>query len=249
MVASLQKTAHLKPVLPDDTTLCRHKKSLAAQIPTGLPKAPSTCGADSTGNKALGDGDWQARQHGIQGRHRWRKVHLARDTATPDIRAVKFTPSRDGDAPVLPELRDHFPTGEEIGPLTTDGAHDMRRCHKGSIPRQAPVIILIRKNGRPWTADCPAALARSETLHATGHDGGAFWQLWTAYHVRSRIRARMRCLWTFGEAISAKDPDRQTAEIQIRIVLMNRFCALGTAEINHPCGLMLTGKAALRRQA
>jgi hypothetical protein len=31
--------------------------------------------------------------------------------------------------------------------------------------------------------------------------------------------------------IAARDPDRQTAEIQIRIALMNRFSALGTAEI------------------
>ena len=41
----------------------------------------------------------------------------------------------------------------------------------------------------------------------------------------------MRCLKAFGERISARDPDSQTAEIQIRIALMNRFSALGTAEI------------------
>ena len=35
----------------------------------------------------------------------------------------------------------------------------------------------------------------------------------------------------FGERIAARDPDRQTAEIQIRIALINRFNALGTAEI------------------
>jgi hypothetical protein len=34
-----------------------------------------------------------------------------------------------------------------------------------------------------------------------------------------------------GERIAATDPDRQTAEIQIRAALMNRFSALGTAEI------------------
>ena len=38
-------------------------------------------------------------------------------------------------------------------------------------------------------------------------------------------------LKAFGERIAARDPDRQTAEIQIRIALMNRFSALGTAEI------------------
>ena len=41
----------------------------------------------------------------------------------------------------------------------------------------------------------------------------------------------MRCLKAFGERISASHPDRQTAEIQIRVALMNRFSALGTAEI------------------
>ena len=37
------------------------------------------------------------------------------DTATSDIRAVEFTPSSDGDSPVLPELLDQIPGGEEIG--------------------------------------------------------------------------------------------------------------------------------------
>ena len=41
----------------------------------------------------------------------------------------------------------------------------------------------------------------------------------------------MRCLKSFGDRIAAKDPDRQTAEIHIRIALMNRFSALGQAEI------------------
>ena len=41
----------------------------------------------------------------------------------------------------------------------------------------------------------------------------------------------MRCLTSFGERIAARDPDRQTAEIHIRIALMDRFNALGTAEI------------------
>jgi hypothetical protein len=41
----------------------------------------------------------------------------------------------------------------------------------------------------------------------------------------------MRCLKAFGERIAARDPDRQTAEIHIRVALMNRFNALGTTEI------------------
>ena len=40
----------------------------------------------------------------------------------------------------------------------------------------------------------------------------------------------MRCLKAFGERISARDPDRQTAEIQIRVALINCFNALDAAE-------------------
>jgi hypothetical protein len=41
----------------------------------------------------------------------------------------------------------------------------------------------------------------------------------------------MRCLNACGERIAARDPDSQTAEIQIHVALINRFNALGTAEI------------------
>lgn len=41
----------------------------------------------------------------------------------------------------------------------------------------------------------------------------------------------MKCLKAFGERIASSDPDRQTAEIQIHIAIMNKYNALGTAEI------------------
>lgn len=72
---------------------------------------------------------------------------------------------------------------------------------------------------------------RSDTLRATRHYGRAFRKHWTGYHARSRIEAKMRCLKAFGERIATRDPNRQTAEIQIRISLINRFNTLGTAEI------------------
>jgi len=169
------------------------------------------------------------------------------DTARSDIRAVEFTPSRDGDSPVLPDLFDQIPQGEELGTVTADGAYDTRRCHSAIIARDAvPIIpiIPIRKNARAWKEDCPAAITRNETLRATRHYRRAFWKRWTGYHARRRIEANplmvcrqttagqwMRCLKASGERIAARNPDRQTAEIHIRVALMNRFNALGTAEI------------------
>ena len=231
MVASLLKLAELDWAVPDYTTLCRRQKTLVVQIPYRRADGPLNLLVDSTGIKFLGDGEWQARKHGVQGRRQWRKVHLAIDTATSDIRAVEFTPSREGDSPVLPDLLAQIPDDEDIGTVTADGAYDTRRCHSAIIARGGTAIISIRKNGRPWKEDCPAAKARNETLRATRHYGRAFWKRWAGYHTRSRAEARIRGLKSFGERIAARDPDRQTAEIHIRVALMNRFNALGTAEI------------------
>ena len=66
---------------------------------------------------------------------------------------------------------------------------------------------------------------------ASRHLGRALWKRWTGYHVRSRIEAQMRRLKCFGERIASRDPDRQAAEIHTRVALLNRFSALGRAEI------------------
>ncbi len=186
---------------------------------------------DSTGVKIRGDGEWQVRKHGPGRRRQWRKVHLAMDAATGDIRAVEVTPSRDGDSPVLPDLLDQIPQDEPVGTVTADGAYDTRRCHAAIIERGATAIIPIRKNGRPWKEDCPAARARNEILRTSRHFGRALWKRLTGYHARSRAEAKMGCLKSFGDRLMARDPDRQTAEIHTRIALMNRFSALGRAEI------------------
>jgi hypothetical protein len=151
MVASLSKMADLDWAVPDYTTLCRRQKTLAVQIPYRRVNGPlnllvdiepvSATGSSepARGIKFLGDGEWQARKHGVQGRRQW-------------------------------------------------------------------------------------------------HYGRAFRKRWTGYHARSWIEAKMRCLKSFRERIAARHPDNQTAEIQIRAALINRFNLLGTAEIIRMAG-------------
>ena len=158
MVASLLRLAGLDWPVPDYSTLCRRQKTVTVRISYRRADGPLNLLVDSTGIKFLGDGEWQARKHGPQGRRQWRKVHLAMDAATSDIRAVEFTPSRDGDSPVLPELLDQVPKDEPIGTVTADGAYDTRRCHAAIAGRGAVPIIPIRRNGRPWKEDGPAAV-------------------------------------------------------------------------------------------
>lgn len=231
MVASILSMAGLDWPVPDFSTLSRRQKRITVQISNRRASGPLNLLVDSTGIKFLGDGEWLARKHGTQRRRQYRKVHLAMDTATGDIRAVEFTSSDKGDSPVLPHLLDQIPPDEQIGTVTGDGAFDTRRCHSAILERGGTAIIPTRKNGRRWREDCPAAKARNEILKATQRLGRATWKRWSGYHARSRIEARMRCLKAFGERIASRDPDRQTAEVQIRVALMNRFNALGTAEI------------------
>jgi hypothetical protein len=109
MVTSRLRLAGLDWPVPDCSTLCRRQKTLKVQIPYRRAGGPLNLLVDSTDMKFLGDGGWQARKHGVQGRRQWRKVHLAMDPATSDIRAVEFTSSRDGDSPVLPDLLEQIP--------------------------------------------------------------------------------------------------------------------------------------------
>ncbi len=232
MVESLLKMAGLAdwPV-PDYSTLCRRQKTVTIQIPFRRSDGNLNLLVDSTGVKIRGDGEWQVRKHGLGRRRQWRKVHLAMDTATGDIRAVEFTPSREGDSPVLLDLLAQIPADQAIGTVTADGAYDTRKCHAAIAERGATAVIPIRKNGRPWKEDCAAAKARNEILRASRYFGRAFWKRLTGYHARSRVEAQMRRLKSFGERIASRDPNRQTAETHTRIALMNRFSALGRAEI------------------
>jgi hypothetical protein len=169
MVASLLKLAGLDWPVPDFSTLCRRQKTLAVQVPYRRADGPLNLLVDSTGIKFLGDGEWQARKHGVQGRRQWRKVHLAMDPATSDIRAVEFTPSRDGDSPVLPDLLGQIPDDEPIGTVTADGALGSARSGLKRSPGPFP--------GRPSpraAATRPSSSAmqfRSSRSERTGGSG------------------------------------------------------------------------------
>lgn len=135
--------------------------------------------------------EWLARKHSTHRRRQYRKAHLAMDTATGNIRAVEFTSSRDGDSPVLPDLLDQIPPDEQIGTVTGNGAFDTRRCHTAILDRGGTAVIPIRKNGRLWKENCPAARARNDILRAARRCGRATWKHRSGHHMRSRIEAGM----------------------------------------------------------
>ncbi len=200
---------------------------------------------DSTGIKAEGEGEWNARKHGGTKHRPWRKIHLGVDEQTREIRAIEVTGSSVGDAPMLPELLSQIPAGVEIGSVTADGAHDARQCHDAVANCGAQAVIPPRKNAKPWRPSTTGAIARNEALRASRYLGRAIWRKWTGHPRRSRAEARTNCVKLLGQSLMARDFDRQVAELQVRAAVPNGYTAPGIP-VTRPAGQVRPRKGDLQ---
>ena len=144
-----------------------------------------------------------------------------------NLQSGEITGNHIGDAPILSELLSPIPAGEEIGSVITDGAYDTRKCHDAIADRGAHAVIPPRKNAKPWKTVTAGAVARNEALRAAKYLGRAIWRNWSGYHRQSRVETKMHCMKLLGQRLMARDFDRQVAEVQIRIAVMNGYTALG----------------------
>ena len=214
-------------VVPDFSTLCRRQRTLKVSLPYRGGTGPLNLLIDSTCIKAEGEGEWNARKHGGSKRRIWRKVHIGIDEETLEVRAVEITSSNVGDAPVLPDLLNQIPSDQDIGSVTADGAYDTHKCHETIAARNAHAVIPPRKNAKPWKPTSAGAIARNEAVSAQRYLGRTLWRRLSGYHRRSRVETKMHCLKLMGQSLMARDFDRQVAEIQIRVAVLNRYTALG----------------------
>lgn len=226
-VESLIKRVGLDWSVPDFSTLCRRQKTLSVAIPYKGSAGPLHLLVDSTGIKAEGEGEWNARKHGGSKRRLWRKIHIGIDEETLEIRAIEVTSSSIGDAPMLPDLLNQIAPDQVLGSVTADGAYDTRKCHDAVAARNAHAVIPPRKNAKMWKPDTLGARARNEAVRSSKYLGRALWRNLTGYHRRSRVETKMHCVKLLGQRLSARDFDRQVAEIQIRAAILNGFTALG----------------------
>ena len=128
---------------------------------------------------------------------------------------------------MLPELLNQLSTDQNIGSVIADGAYDTRKCHDAIAARGACAVIPPRKNAKPWKPTSAGAVARNEAVNASRYLGRALWRRWSGYHRRSRVETKMHCVKLMGQRLMARDFDRQVAEIQVRIAVLNRYTALG----------------------
>ncbi len=151
------------------------------------------------------------------------------------MRAVEVTGSNIGDAPMLRELLNQIPSDQDIGSVTADGAYDTRKCHEAIAARDAHAVVPPRKNAKPWKPTSTGAIARNDVVNAQRYLDRTLWRLWSGYHRRSRVETKMHCIKLPGQSLMARDFERQVAEIQIRIAVLNRYTALGIP-VTEPVG-------------
>ena len=128
---------------------------------------------------------------------------------------------------MLPHLLDQIPRNQHIVSVTADGAYDTRRCHNAIAERGAAAVIPPRRNAQPWKPTTAGAIDRNDALRASRYLGRALWRNWSGYHRRSRVETKMHCMKLLGQRLMARDFDRQVAEVQVRVAILNGYTALG----------------------
>ena len=226
-VQSLIQLSGLSWTVPDYSTLCRRQK----QIDIAIGYQESSDGlyllVDSTGLKFFGEGEWKRKKHGSEYRRQWRKLHIAIDAKTLQIRAVQLTTNNVSDSQVLEDLLAQIPLDEPIDSVYTDGAYDTKHCRQVILDRDAHAVIPPRKNAKPWKDQQARSIERNELLKTIKRLGRSLWKKWSGYHRRSLVETKMHCIKLLGDKLTARSFPSQVNEIHARVAVLNKFTELG----------------------
>ncbi len=187
---------------------------------------------DSSGLKVHGEGEWKVRQHGVDQRRTWRKLHLAVDAENHEVIAAELTAAFVGDAPVLPDLLDQLDPEEPIASVAADGLYDTQACHAAILQRGAQALIPPRARAVEWPdqADGPVH-PRTAILRQCQEHGVPRWKQASGYHRRSLAETAMfRIKTLFGDKLNNHRFDTQATEAYARIAAMNIMTRLGMPE-------------------
>ena len=111
--------------------------------------------------------------------------------------------------------------------LVADKGYDSQALREWLVERGTEPVIPPRKNAKPLKAVTAGAVARNDALRASKYLGRALRRRWSGYHRQSRVKTRMHCVKLPGQRLIARDFERQVAEFQVRVAVLNSFTALG----------------------
>jgi len=226
---SLSTLLRVNLPIPDYTTLNRRAKGLKVALPTS-EKGPIHAVLDSTGLKVYGEGEWKVRKHGYSKRRTWRKLHLCVDEATGEIEAEVLTEASVDDAEVTEELLKQ--TAARIEQMSGDGAYDKEKVYQAATDRKVDrITIPPRRDAVLWKEREGQPHPRNVNLRRVQEIGRAAWKNECGYHRRSLAETAMfRFKTIFGEAMNAREANRQKTEARIKCAALNRMTRQGMPE-------------------
>ena len=223
-VESIFKLMNVELSVPDHTTISRRLKRLEVELPVKPTSGKRHVVIDSTGIKVYGEGEWKTRQHGVSKRRTWHKLHLAVDEATGEILSGVVTDNSCHDSEVLGELLDEIE--DPISQVDADGAYDTASCYDYIDERDAVAGIPPQRNAKIWfhgNRKMPPH-PRDENLRKIRLVGRKKWKRLINYHRRSIAETTMFRLKTaFGGKVSSRKMDRQTNELKVQCLVLNRM--------------------------
>src|SRR5215213_8235585 len=175
--------------VPDHTTFSRRSPglALAGSLAEAQRSGPVHVVIDATGLKVHGAGEWLVETHGGRGRRTWRKLHLAVDPESGEIRASELTTAEAGDAalvgPLLAQIQG------PIASVTADGAYDGEPVYRAVAERQPDPLAAVVIPPRATAVASPAAdttpTQRDRHIRMTEDKGRMGWQKAVGYGRRS----------------------------------------------------------------
>jgi len=212
--------------VPDHTTFSRRSAGLTILPQTVARNEPLHLLIDSTGLKIYGEGEWLDQKHGVRSRRHWRKLHIAVDANTQEIRACELTPDDVGDVTALPDLLDQV--AAPVAAVIADGAYDGQPVYDAVAIRHpaAEVIVPPRSTAVPGQTVNPTQ--RDQHLQMFAQHGRRGWQQRSGYGRRSLVETAMfRYKTIIGQRLHARTLSNQQTEAKIACNVLNRIASLG----------------------
>lgn len=220
---------------PNYTTLCKRQKTLGSVLQTHTSRDEKLqLVIDSTGLKVFGEGEWKVRQHGVEKKRVWRKVHLAVNAKTQAIESCLVTQAGFQDCQGLPLLLTSLRA--PIATLIGDGAYDRFSCYEEAV-KQGCVGLFPPQHNAATTQErgvnkrkaCEAAWkARDEVIKAVRRLGRTGWKIAVGYHRRSLAETAMfRIKTLLGKQLRARVLAHQQIEVACWCRALNKMNTLG----------------------
>ena len=215
--------------VPHFSTFSRRQKTLAYEWSCENKSDENNYIAiDATGIKVFGEGEWKTRVHGYTYRRTWRKLHLAVDVDTHEIKAVAVSTNDFKDGELLNDLLAQLNGG--IEKIFADGAYESFNNFESVKNHGAEPVIPPRKDAKikQHGNSKQDRLARDETVRSIKAQGRKNWKKNTGYHLRNIAETAMfRFKNMFGDRLLSRTFDRQVFELIDKCRMLNIMTNLG----------------------